>query len=453
MNEPTWKHIFFLGIGGIGMSALARFFRHEGIRVSGYDRTETSLTRALTREGIAVTYSEGDPLPADTDLVVYTPAIPSAHPVFSACVARGIPLKKRAEVLGDISRHYYCMAVAGTHGKTTTSAILTHLLRCGGVEVSAFLGGIPANYGTNFLQGASSEVVVEADEYDRSFLHLHPSLLILNALDPDHLDIYGDAASMRQAYFQLIRQVMPGGIVLYRNELDIPDSVWQGQDVRVFTFGDGEADFVVSGISHAGPVVEFDLHHEGRAYRQLRFTLPGRNNVMNAAAAFAAGLLSGAHEEGMREGMRSFKGVDRRFQVHFDEGGMTYVDDYAHHPAEIAGLLEAARQRFPGRTITAIFQPHLFSRTRDFAHEFAAVLDRFDRPVLTDIYPARELPIPGVDTRWLMSLMKHPDRQYVPRSELTRYIARHPVDVLLTVGAGDVDQLIPEILQMLKAKR
>jgi UDP-N-acetylmuramate--alanine ligase len=450
MDLQNLQRIYFLGIGGIGMSALARFFHQAGVRVSGYDRTATALTRQLVAEGIPVSYLDHDPLPEDVELVVFTPAVPRTHPCFEACAHRGLPLMKRAEALGLISRSHRCIAVAGTHGKTTTSAILTHLLRSGGLDCSAFLGGISTNYGTNFLLGSSEWVVVEADEYDRSFLHLYPSLLILNALDPDHLDIYGDAEAMRQTYYQLIRQVKPGGTLLLRTGLEVPPRIWADLPITVRTFGEEPSDYQVLRIRQEGPLTLFDLQVGPDLYRDLVFTLPGRHNVNNAAASFAAGLLLGLAEAELREGLHAFRGVERRFQLHYDQGGVSYVDDYAHHPEELAGLIQAARSRFPGRRITGIFQPHLFSRTRDFDREFAEVLDRLDEPLVTDIYPAREEPIPGIDAQYLLGLMKHPQRRYVPRHRILEFLSDHPLDVLITAGAGDVDALIPEIIQLLK---
>lgn len=452
MELSDYKHIYFLGIGGIGMSALARFFLQAGTRISGYDKTETALTRQLHREGMTISYDERDPLPEGVELVVFTPAVPKDHPCFAACAASGIPMIKRAEALGLISRSHHCIAVAGTHGKTTTSAILTHLLRTAGLDCSAFLGGISANYGTNFLLGSADWVVAEADEYDRSFLHLHPSILVLNALDADHLDIYGDADAMRESYYQLIRQIRPGGTLLLRAGLELPSRVMEGLQVSVFTFGDGEADFRLGQLRQEGPLTLFDLHTPQDDFKDLAFTLPGLHNACNAAASFAAGLLLGLPGAGLREGLHSFKGVERRFQVHFDRGGVTYVDDYAHHPMEIEGLEQAARSRFPGRRITAIFQPHLFSRTRDFDREFAEVLDRFDEPVVTDIYPAREKPLPGIDAHHLLGLMRHPAKRYVPRDKILGFIQSLEPDVLLTVGAGDVDALIPAIVELLKTR-
>lgn len=446
------KSVFFLGIGGIGMSAIARYFQHRGIKVSGYDRTETALTKALVKEGMPVSYSLEAPLPREVDMVVYTPAVPAAHPVFTTVIERKIPLLKRAQVLGLISQSRDCIAVAGTHGKTTTSAILTHLLWSAGLECTAFLGGISNNFGSNFIQGSDERVVVEADEYDRSFLQLHPRILILNALDPDHLDIYGTPEEMLQTYYQLISQIQPGGTLLYRYDLDIPKDVIARSDMHVFTFGSEGADFqLISRPSYDGFNI-FNIKTASSVYEDITISLPGHHNALNACASFAVGLIMGLDADKLKSGMRTFSGVNRRFTVHYEGKDMVYIDDYAHHPVEVAGVIEAARSRYPGRKITGIFQPHLYSRTRDFAVEFAAALDDLDFPVLTDLYPAREESIDGVDSPWLLSLMKHPDKKWIPKDQLLTFIESSDLDVLITIGAGDVDQLIPQIVHILKNK-
>lgn len=447
------RSIYFLGIGGIGMSALARYFQSLGVRISGYDKTTTALTRQLEAEGMHISYNEHTPLPKDLDLVVYTPAIPKDHPAFTEIKHRNIPLEKRAAVLGLISRNRPCIAVAGTHGKTTTSAILSHLLWTAGLKCTSFLGGISTTYGTNYLQGDSDWVLAEADEYDRSFLHLHPTLLILNALDPDHLDIYGTPGAMLETYAQLMDQIRPGGILLHRVDLPIPTRIRKRSDIRVYTFGLDEGDFAAVHMRAEGAWNMFDLRTSDTVLKDIHFTMPGRHNALNATASLAAGLLLKLDVEALTRGLQQFGGVDRRFSIHYDAGGCTYIDDYAHHPVEVTGLIQAARSRYPRRRLTGIFQPHLFTRTRDFGEAFAQALDQLDEPVVTDIYPAREAPIPGIDARWLLSMMKHPKKRYVPKHELLNYIDGLDVDVLLTIGAGDVDSMIPEIVHCLKEKK
>lgn len=454
MNLQALHRIYFLGIGGIGMSALARYFHQRGVQVSGYDRSATPLTRQLEAEGIEVHLdADLDRMPDQVDMVVYTPAVPADHPGFNHFRKLGAPLLKRAEVLGLISQDARCIAVAGTHGKTTTSTIIAHILRTAGVDCSAFLGGISGNYGTNYLLGHDDWMVVEADEYDRSFLHLHPDVLVINALDPDHLDIYADEEDMRRTYYQLLQQVKPGGIVLLKEGLDIPESILSEIKGKWYVFGEGATDLHLSNIHQSGEHLVFNLETPQGSFSQIEFTLPGRHNAYNAAASFAAGLLIGLDAGRIREGLSSFRGVRRRFDIHVQTSSVVYVDDYAHHPVELEGLIQALRTRFPGRKITGIFQPHLYSRTRDFADEFARVLDQFDIPLITEIYPAREAPLPGVDTQMLLDRMANPRRKLLHKSDILDYITTEKPDVLVTAGAGDIDLYIPDIISLLNPSR
>lgn len=450
MNIQDVNRIYFIGIGGIGMSALARYFHQRGVLVSGYDKTETTLTEQLRAEGMDVHFmASADLIPDDVDLAVFTPAVPADHPAFAHFRNTGTPLMKRAELLGWISKNARCIAVAGTHGKTTTTTILAHMLRQAGVDCSAFLGGISGNYGTNYLLGASDWTVVEADEYDRSFLHLHPTILVVNALDPDHLDIYSSTEDMLQTYYQLLRQVRPEGHILLRAGLEIPAEIVAEIPAKILYFGEGKADVQIQNINQEGDRMHFDLAMDNQHHHQIAFSLPGTYNAFNASAAFATGLIMDLDPDLLRQAMASFKGVCRRFDIHVDTETVAYVDDYAHHPVELQGLAQAVRSRFPGRKITAIFQPHLFSRTRDFADEFAAALDLFDVPWVMDIYPARELPIPGVHADMLLDRMANPNKRYVPGLHLLEAIRQARPDVLVTAGAGDIDRMIPEIIQIL----
>lgn len=453
MRMDALRHVFFLGIGGIGMSAIARYFLTQGVKVSGYDKTPSSLTHALEAEGISVSYDSNDLLPPDVDLMVVTPAVPLDHPAYRHCSVHGIEIMKRAAVLGMISKDKQCIAVAGTHGKTTTSAILAWLMHDAGYDISAFLGGISGNFNTNFLLGLSDYVVVEADEYDRSFLQLHPQILILNALDPDHLDIYGSPEEMRMAYYQLIRQMKPGGILIAKAGLDIPDAVFDGMEITRVEFGWDTGDWVVRNWQDRDGTVVFDLEGPGTTIRDIHFTMPGRHNTMNVVAAIISCLHVGIKPAQVLKSTAQFRGVNRRFQVHYADDKMVYVDDYAHHPVELDGLVTAARTRFPGRKICCIFQPHLFTRTRDFAAEFARVMDKFDVPVVTDIYPARELPIPGVDAHLVLGQMRHPDKKYISRDQVADFVCHQEWDILITAGAGDVDTLIPVFIEHFKTRR
>lgn len=454
MNILDLRKIYFVGIGGIGMSALARYFHQRGVEVSGYDKTESPLTDQLQSEGIAVHFTAStEDIPAQVDLAVFTPAVPSDHPAFRYFREAGIPMMKRAEVLGWISKHGRCVAVAGTHGKTTTTTILAHVLRQSGVDCSAFLGGISANYGTNYLLGKSDWIVVEADEYDRSFLHLYPTILVVNALDPDHLDIYSNEEDMLQTYYQLLRQVRPDGHILLREDLHLPEEVFLSISAKVHYFGEHTRDIRIEDIRQESSKLKFDLVMAGQEHADIAFSLPGKYNAFNAAAAFSVGLIMNLDPELMRGALSSFKGVGRRFDIHVDTERTAYVDDYAHHPVELAGLVQAVRSRFPGRKITAVFQPHLFSRTRDFADAFAAALDQFDHPWLLDIYPAREQPIPGVTTQMLLERMTNPAKRYLRKEELLDAINHEQPDVLVTAGAGDIDRMIPDIIQLLNPTR
>lgn len=453
MNIQDVNRIYFIGIGGIGMSALARFFLQRGVQVSGYDKTETTLTDALCSEGMDIHFvASSDLIPDDVDLAVYTPAVPADHPAFAHFRQRGTPLMKRAELLGWISKNARCIAVAGTHGKTTTTTIMAYMLRQAGVDCSAFLGGISGNYGTNYLLGESDWTVVEADEYDRSFLHLYPTILVVNALDPDHLDIYSSTEDMLQTYYQLLRQVRPDGHILLRQGLEIPAEIIAEIPARIHYFGEGDADIQIRHIKQDGDRMCFDLAMENQHHHQIAFSLPGTYNAYNASAAFATGLIMDLDPDLLRQAMTTFKGVRRRFDIHVDTETVAYVDDYAHHPVELSGLAQAVRSRFPGRKITAIFQPHLFSRTRDFADEFAAALDLFDAPWVMDIYPARELPIPGVHTDMLLERMVNPNKRFIRQEELLDAIEKAKPDVLVTAGAGDIDRMIPQIIHLLNPK-
>ncbi len=450
MNIQEVQQIYFIGIGGIGMSALARYFHQRGVLVSGYDKTETTLTQQLVAEGIEVSYTASvDSIPDQVDLAVFTPAVPADHPAFAHFRMANVPLMKRAELLGWISKNAKCIAVAGTHGKTTTTTIIAHMLRTAGVDCSAFLGGISGNYGTNYLLGQDDWMVVEADEYDRSFLHLHPTILIVNALDPDHLDIYADENDMLQTYYQLLKQVRPEGHILLREDLVIPAEVLVEVSARIHRFGQGDVAFKLSEVVQVADQIHFDLETEVKTFRQIGFTLPGMHNAFNAAAAYASGVIMGLNPSKLHQAMATFKGVRRRFDIHVASATTAYVDDYAHHPVELEGLAQAVRSRFPGRTVTVLFQPHLYSRTRDFADEFAHALDQFDIPVIMEIYPARELPISGVQAEMILDRMVNPRKKYIPKEELLNYLSEHKPDVLVTAGAGDIDRLIPNIIELI----
>lgn len=443
MNLNDLKTLYFIGIGGIGMSALARYFKGRGLAVSGYDKTETPLTIALVEEGIPVHYSEDlSQIPASVDLVVYTPAVPADHLELLHLRAQGTPVKKRAEVLGIISRGMKTIAVAGTHGKTTTSTMVTHLLYSGGVECAAFLGGISLNFGTNFLHGKSEWVVVEADEYDRSFLQLDPDLAIITSIEADHLDIYGTHEQLIETgYRAFAKRLKPGGRLWANTNCQ---SAFEGL-AGIDSYGLDGGNYRSENIRMENGRVTFDFTCPKLTLKGAQLGVPGRHNVENATAAIAVALEAGASPEGIRAGLASFKGTRRRFEIVWRNDDRVYVDDYAHHPTELEATIGAARMYFPGKKLTGIFQPHLYTRTQDFAQEFAQALDLLDEVLLLDIYPARELPIEGVSSATIFEQMRNPNKRLVNKANLLEVLAEMQPEVLLTMGAGDIDTFTGKI--------
>lgn len=456
MNFTDIKRIYFLGIGGIGMSALARYFHKHGADVHGYDRTETDLTRALAAEGMHVHYDD-DPahIPADVDLFVWTPALPKDHRELLAAQASGKPLKKRAEVLGIISRSRRCVAIGGTHGKTTTSTLTAHILRACGVDATAFVGGISGNLQSNFIEGTSDWVVVEADEYDRSFLHLSPEIAVINSIDADHLDIYGSEEAVVESYAAFARNLKPGGTLLVKHSLKPLKKVakeLQATGHQVFTFGIDAGDVQSTNVRVEDGQMAFDLRMPYLELHDLRMPYPGKHNVENATVAAAAALLAGADPQKIRMALADFKGVKRRFEFIVRRPDVAYIDDYAHHPAELEATIGAARMLFPGKKLTGIFQPHLFTRTRDFADQFAAALDKLDEVILLDIYPARELPIEGVSSAMLAGRMQNPNVTLASKSEVLNLLKTNHLETLITLGAGDIETLVKPIKSLLLEK-
>ena len=433
--------IYFVGIGGIGMSAIARYFNARGKKVAGYDRTETQLTQALQGEGMQIHYEDNiELLPSDIDLVVYTPAIPSSHSELLHLRSLGIPVMKRAEVLGLISNNQRSIGIAGTHGKTTTSVLLTHILKTAGLDISAFLGGISVDYHTNCLIGESDVVVLEADEYDRSFLHLHPFIASISSMDPDHLDIYGDKNHMITAYKSYAAGIQDGGSLIIRENLlqafsqDEIMALTQ-RNIQMITFGHGSGLVRIENTHASNGMFVFDYKGPGGNFTQLAFSLPGKHNVENAAVAITIALSLGVGEDALRAALSGFRGIKRRFERIVDTDNVVYIDDYAHHPSELEAAIDAARTLYPGRRISGIFQPHLFTRTRDFAEGFAAALDKLDEVILMDIYPARELPIEGVDAGIIFNQMKNNHKQWLPRLQVLEAVKEMKPEVLMTLGA------------------
>lgn len=446
MKLDGLKKIYFVGIGGIGMSALARYFNSLGIEVFGYDKVETVLTKALVTEGMQIHYEDDvAQIPEGIDLVVYTPAIPKGHQELNYFWAQNYPVKKRAEVLGIISKNRKTIGVAGTHGKTTTSAILTHVLRSCGVDCTAFLGGIAANFESNFVAGQSEWVVMEADEFDRSFLHLYPELAIITSMDADHLDIYGDQASMHQTFYDYAKQVQ--NTLYYKHDLPLESS--HNKEIKFCSYGIESGKAKAINVRAEAPYFVFDWQDGSDVLKDLKFTLPGNHNVLNATAAIAIAKQLGCDDEDIRAALLSFKGIKRRFEFMIDTAAQVYIDDYAHHPEELKAAIQAAKTLYPDRKITGVFQPHLFSRTKDFAVEFAAALDLLDATILLDIYPARELPIEGVSSAIIFDEMKASDKVLIGKGALLEELGTRNLEVLMTLGAGDIGALVPDIAKML----
>ena len=453
MHLKDISRVYFIGIGGIGMSALARWFRHSGCQVAGYDRTATLLTAQLENEGIAVHYEDGVAQipesfrrPGGT-LVVYTPAVSPGHRELAFFRADCFEILKRSQVLGRLTQDLFTVGVAGTHGKTTTSAMVAHLLTVAGKNCTAFLGGITQNYGTNLLLGKENTgeepvVVAEADEYDRSFLALHPDIAVVTSMDADHLDIYGSHAEIQKSFRDFVGQIKPDGTLIAKKGLPLPPP----SHVRAYTYAQGEeADFWSGNIRIEAPYFVFDLHTPTGTISDLQIQVPGFHNVENAVAAAAVALQLGVSENSIRHGLETCRGVKRRFEYIYRSESTVYIDDYAHHPAEVAAFVRSVRALYPGRKITAVFQPHLFSRTRDFAAGFAESLSLADEVILLEIYPAREQPMDGVTSQIIFDGISAPAKQLCRKSELMGILSHSQPDVLLTMGAGDIDTFIEPI--------
>lgn len=447
------KHYYFIGIGGIGMSALARYFKFKGYEVSGYDRTPSELTRKLEEEGIAVHYEDRpEMLPTDIEhtTVVYTPAVPESLEELQKSRSEGYKMLKRSQMLGELTTGQKCLAVAGTHGKTTTSTLTAHILTDSGKGCSAFLGGISLNYGTNMLMSHAEEVVTEADEYDRSFLQLHPEIAVITAMDADHLDIYGDVETMRDAYRQFASQVSE--VLIHKYGLPLNKDATTAK-IHTYALDDTRADFHAENIRPLGDGhYIFDLKYPRGTVRDIRTGVLGKLNIENAVAAGAICLCNGLDEESVRKGIASFKGVHRRMEEHLNTVEHTYIDDYAHHPAELEASIRSIREMFPTRKLSVIFQPHLYTRTRDFAEQFAAALSLCDEVILSDIYPARELPIPGVSSEMILDGVTAPRKGLVHYNDICKRVEelKKELEVLVTFGAGDIEKLTGPITEILR---
>jgi UDP-N-acetylmuramate--alanine ligase len=439
------KNIYFIGIGGIGMSAIARYYNAKGFKVSGYDKTPSPLTEALESEGIQVHYEDNTSyIPKDVEdtLVVYTPAIPKDMGELVYVQENGYRVIKRSRMLGEISQGQRCMAVAGTHGKTTTSTLVSHLFTGSGEGCSAFLGGISKNYNTNLLISSNDVVVAEADEFDRSFLQLFPEIAVITSMDADHLDIYGDEAHIREAFKAFASQV--SGTVIKKYGLDITPEDTKAK-IMTYSFGNASADFYSEALDNG----HFNLHYPGGVIEDCVVGIPGWVNVKNATAAAAIGLTYGLEPLKIKEALASFSGVKRRSDIQVKRPDCVYIDDYAHPPEEISAALSSIRNSYPEMKMTVVFQPHLYTRTRDFAPEFAQALSKADKLILLDIYPAREEPIPGVTSEIIFKDVTCEEKVLLKRSELMDYLKNEKVEMLVTLGAGDIDRFVGQIAEML----
>ena len=431
------------------MSAIARYYNAKGFKVSGYDKTPSPLTHALEEEGIEVHYEDNVsfvPKNSDDTLVVYTPAIPKDMGELVYVQKNGYRVIKRSRMLGEITRGQRCMAVAGTHGKTTTSTLVSHLFTTSGEGCSAFLGGISKNYDTNLLISGNDVVVAEADEFDRSFLQLFPEIAVITSMDADHLDIYGDEAHIREAFKAFASQV--SGTVIAKHGLDITAKDTKAE-ILTYSFGNSEADFYAEALEDG----HFNIHYPEGIIEDCILGIPGWVNIENATGAAAIALIYGIDPQKIKEALASFSGVKRRFDIQLKESGKVYIDDYAHHPEEISAALSSIRKSYPSMKLTAVFQPHLYTRTRDFAPEFAEALSKADKLILLDIYPAREEPIAGVTSEIIFKDVTCPEKVLLRRSELMDYLDNEPLELLVTLGAGDIDRFVGDIAQMLRERR
>jgi len=444
------KNMYFLGIGGIGMSALARYFNQSGVKVSGYDKTPTTLTVQLQSEGIDVHFEDNPSLiSSDVKMVVYTPAIPKESKILQFIKEKQIPLFKRSVILGEITKDKFTIAIAGTHGKTTISSMLAHIFNNAGIKVTGLIGGIVNNYNSNFIGQVDGDVfVVEADEYDRSFLTLHPNIALISSVDADHLDIYGTKNSVLESFELFAKNVTDGGKLVLKKDLGL-----KLDGIKAFSYSLlDDADFNCSRLEIADGAYLFDLKLSSQRLEAIDFNTPGRHNVENAVAAASIAFLYGLTTDQIKDGLESYPGVKRRFEIILKNKDLIYIDDYAHHPEELKACIISVKELYPEKKVTGIFQPHLFSRTRDFADDFARSLELLDEVIIMDIYPAREVPIDGINAQFLLDKMNHRKKHCLKKEEIPSFLLKKKLEVLLTLGAGNIDQLVEPLKQLLTAK-
>lgn len=447
-NPDHIEHFYFIGIGGIGMSALARYFQAKGATVCGYDRTPSKLTAELEKEGIVISYAdEVETIPqniledVENSLVVYTPAVPKDHKQFGYFQQEGFQVVKRSELLGMVTSNKYCLAVAGTHGKTTTTAILGHLLKETGAKVTAFLGGISEDIQSNLIMLGDEVVVVEADEFDRSFLRLSPNIAAITSMDADHLDIYGSKEELEKSFKEFAAKIPENGTLFVNNKLSLSG----------MTLGINDAsDYSAKNVKIENGTYVFDLKTPSQTIENLRFNLPGNHNLLNAITALAMAIEYGSPTIDLARALYSFKGVRRRFNYKIKTDKLVLIDDYAHHPTEISAVHQAVRAMYPDKIVLAVFQPHLFSRTRDFAEDFASSLSEFDKVFLMDIYPARETPIDGITSAWLLEQIENDYKRLVSKHDLIDSIRSEYADVVVMIGAGDIGDEVESVQKALQ---
>ncbi|MDG1730629.1 MAG: UDP-N-acetylmuramate--L-alanine ligase [Algibacter sp.] len=442
MNLKDIHNIYFIGIGGIGMSALARYFHANNKHVVGYDKTQSEITSSLMELGVDIHFSDSigniksEFLKIENTLVVYTPAIPKNHEELIYFQNNGFNVLKRSQVLGIITENTFCLAVAGTHGKTTTTSILGHLMNVCDIPLTAFLGGISENYNSNLILNGTEVSVVEADEFDRSFLTLSPDFACITSMDADHLDVYGDASELRKSFEDFSKNIKPNGKLFVRNGLPLKGISYGIED---------HSDYTINNIKIENGTYVFDVKTPKTVLKNLQFNLPGRHNLSNALIALAMAVEYGCPYQQLAKALASYKGVKRRFTYHIKTDDFVFIDDYAHHPEEINAVHQAVREMYPNKKVLAIFQPHLYSRTKDFADNFAKSLSQFDELMLLDIYPARELPIEGVTSKWLFEKIDNKNKQLVSKKELLDKIHGSNAQVILTIGAGDIGEEVKHI--------
>lgn len=458
MELKDIKAVYFVGAGGIGMSAIARYFIHCGLVVAGYDRTPSDLTRQLEKEGMVIHYEENvDEIPQacrerESCLVVYTPAIPATHKELTFFREHQFEIKKRSQVLGLLTDHHKGLCVAGTHGKTTTSAMCAHIMHQSSIDCNAFLGGISKNYGTNYLLSTQSDyVVIEADEFDRSFHWLHPWMTVITATDPDHLDIYGTKEAYLESFRHYTELIKKGGALILHTGLEMTPNVQEG--VKTYSYSRDEGDFHAENVRIERGEITFDLVSPIENVKDVRLGQPIPINIENGVAAMAMAQLAGCSASELRYGMETYRGVDRRFDFKIRTDKMVFLSDYAHHPKEIYQSAKSLRELYHDRKITAIFQPHLYTRTRDFYKEFADALSQLDEVILTEIYPAREEPIPGVTSELIYDNLKPGvKKQMIKKADVLSFVRSHDFDVLVVLGAGDLDNMVPQITRIIEEK-